>query len=434
MLQHSVNYAYKMKKNTILLFLFLFVFSASGQDSGLKNYNNIYTDNIKSVKFHLNGVFLSNPVVDLQSSAQFILSFDDMSEDVTDYIYTIVHCNQDWTPSDLDEIDYLEGFNGEQIDEYDFSFNTLTDYTHYELLIPNDDVRWLVSGNYIIHVFTDDEDQTPVITRRFMVTESLFRIDANLVAPSKVSKYRTHQELDFIVNFKGINIENTRREISATVLQNGRWDNAITGLKPQFTKGEDMLFDFQDKIIFPAGKEFRYLDIRTFRYSREGIADIIRMDTYFDVVAQKEKSRANLNFQAYNDINGNFIIEHLEENNPDLKGDYAKVLFAAGIDQALFDTDVYVVGEMTDWQLKEEFKMVYNPAVGSYVTQAFLKQGYYNYYYATVPEGEKEMNFEEFEGNWHQTENDYTILVYYRPFGARHDRLAAVRTFSSNGQ
>ena len=423
-----------MKKNALLLSLTILTFSLFSQDTNLKNFDHVYKDNIRSVKLHLNGAFLSIPIVDLRSSAQLVLSFDDMSEDVSDYTYTIVHCNQDWSPSDLEELDYLDGFNGERIREYDFSFNTLTDYTHYDLLLPNEDIRWLVSGNYLVHIFSDDEDQAPIITRRFMVSESLMRIIPDMVSASKVSKYKTHQELDFVVDFKGLEIDNTQREITACVLQNGRWDNAITDLKPLFTRGDNMIFDYQDKIIFPAGKEFRYLDIRTFRYMREGIADIMRMDTYFDVVAQREESRAFQNFQTYNDINGNFVIESLDDNNSDLKGDYAKVLFALGVDRELLDTDVYVVGGLTDWELKKEFKMVYNPAVGSYVAQAFLKQGYYNYYYATVPAGEKIMNFEEFEGNWHQTENTYTILVYYRPFGARYDRLAAVRTIDSNQQ
>lgn len=423
-----------MKKSILLSCFTILAIFVFGQDYQLKNYDNIYTDNIKSVRFHINDALLSIPIIDLRSRAQLSLSFDDINEDVTDYIYYIEHCNQDWKPSDLNEIEFLEGFNGERIRTYDFSFNTLTNYTHYNLLLPNDDVRWLVSGNYLIHIFANVGDQYPVITRRFMVTESLMRIVPNMVAPSQVSKYRTHQEIDFIVDFKGLAIDNPQREITATVLQNGRWDNAITGIKPLYVKGTDMIFDYQDKIVFPAGKEFRFLDIRSLRYMREGIADIIRTTSYFDVVAAQAKSRLNVNFQDYNDINGKFVIEHLEDINPDLKGDYAKVLFAVKSEYELLDTEVYVVGGLTDWQMKKEFKMVYNPAVGSYVAQAFLKQGYYDYYYATLPYGEKVMNFEEFEGNWHQTENEYYILIYYRPFGERYDRLAAVRTINSNDQ
>jgi len=423
-----------MKKSYLLFILSFLSFSLFAQPTQLKNHDYIYKDNIKTVKFHLDGAFLSYPIVDLNSNARLILSFDDINEDVTDYVYSIIHCNQDWTPSELDEMDYLDGFNGERIRDYDFSFNTLFEYTHYDLALPNDNTQWLVSGNYILNIFEDDEDLEPIITRRFMVSESIMAISPDVVAPSKVSKYRTHQEVDFKVNFRGIDITNPQRDVTAAVLQNGRWDNAVTNLKPIFTKQEEMIFDYQDKVIFPAGKEFRYADIRTFRYVREGVKDIIRDENYYDVVIEQDLSRVNDKFNSYNDLNGNYIIEHLERDRPDLQGDYAKVLFAAGVTQEYFDTDVYVFGRLTDWQLKDEFKMKYNPAVSSYVTQAFLKQGYYDYYYVTIPEGEKEMSFEEFEGNWHQTENNYTILVYYRPFGERYDRLVSVRTFSSNDQ
>ncbi len=421
-----------MKKNILILIFGICFNWIYSQSPGLKDYDHVYKDNIKSVRFHVDNVFLSLPLVDLNSSAPLRLSFDDMNEDVMDYIYFIVHCNQDWKPSQLDEIDYLDGFNGERIETYDFSFNTITDYTHYELLLPNEDVRWLVSGNYLIHIFEDTEERAPVLTRRFMVSESVMRISSQIVPPNRVSKYRTHQELDFNVNFKGIRIDNPQREITASVLQNGRWDNAITGLKPQFTRSEDMIFDYQDKIIFPAGKEFRFLDIRTFRTRREMIADIIRMDTYFDVVVAQDKSRASQHYQSYNDINGEFLIENLERRRPDLEGDYAKVLFALGVNQPLpDDVEVYIVGKMTDWELKEAFKMTYNPAINSYVTQPFLKQGYYDYIYVTTSDDKKTMDLEEFEGNWHQTENNYTILVYYRPFGALYDRLVAVQTINS---
>lgn len=430
-----------MIRQTIFLVFALLQFSACNNklsaapvntDDGLKNYDYIYQENIKSVKFHLDGVFLSYPIIDLNSNGQLVLSFDDMNEDVMDYTYTIVHCDKDWTTSDLDEIDFLDGFNGERVDNYDFSFNTLTEYTHYRILLPNEDIRWLVSGNYLVHIFEDDEDKRPVLTRRFMVTESIMRIIPNFVPPSRANKYRSHQEIDFVVNFKGQSIANPRREVSASILQNGRWDNAVTEVLPMFTRQEDLIYDYQDKIIFPAGKEFRFMDIRSFRYPRQGLADVQRDDQYWDVVAKLQETRAFETFESYNDINGKFIIEHMEQNRPNLEGDYAKVLFPLKVSQQLEGKSIYIVGDMTDWQMKDEFKMVYNPAVGAYVAKPLLKQGFYNYYYVTIDEDGQKYTHDEFEGDWHLTENDYTILIYYRPFGQRYDRIVAARTFNSN--
>jgi Type 9 secretion system plug protein 1st domain len=416
-----------------LILLILNSLSGLAQQKGTKNFDNIYVENIHSVRFQLDGVLLSYPIIDLNSSAQLLLSFDDFNENFTTYFYTLTLCNADWKPAELDELDYLDGYNREIITDYEFSFNTLKNYTHYELKLPNDDIRWLVSGNYLLNVYEEkDEEEVLVITRRFMVVEPILKTTPQMVFPSIVSKFKTHQEIDFTVNHKGVEIDNPRKEISAVVLQNGRWDNAISDLKPVYIKGFDLIFDFQDKVVFPAGKEFRYLDIRTFRYVNEKIVNIYRSGEYYDVMLFKEGPRIYRNFQTYNDINGDFLIDHLEERNPDLEGEYASVFFSLGVSQEYFDSDIYIFGKITDWQLKEEFKMAYNPTVSAYVGRALLKQGFYNYYYVEVPAESTTFSHETIEGNWHETENKYTVLVYYRPFGARHDRLVSAFTISSS--
>ena len=395
------------------------------------NIDDVFVENIRSVRLHLNGDMLSLPIIELNSNLELLLSFDDLNEELTDYLYTITLCNADWSISDLDEMEYIEGYNGSRIQEYQYSYNTLKNYTHYELSLPNDDIQWLVSGNYLLKVYEDIEDQPLVLTRRFMVVEPIMVTLPQMVVPSIVSKYKTHHEIDFTVNHKGIEINNPRKVLSATVLQNGRWDNALTDLKPAYIKGYDLIFDYQDKIIFPAGKEFRYVDLRTFRYLNEKIVDIYRSDEIFDVMMFKEEPRVFKNFQSYKDLNGNYLIELREDKNADLESDYASVFFSLGVSQEYYDSDVYVFGKITDWKLKEEFKLAYNPTVSAYVGRALLKQGFYNYYYVEVPAESTTFSHETIEGNWHETENKYTVLVYYRPFGGRHDRLVSSRTISS---
>ena len=86
---------------------------------------------------------------------------------------------------------------------------------------------------------------------------------------------------------------------------------------------------------------------------------------------------------------------------------------------------------MTDWRLQDKFKLEFDKKIKAYKKSVYLKQGFYNYLFAYVPEGTTEIDFEELEGNTHEAENDYTIIVYYRPFGGRYDQVIAANTFNS---
>ncbi len=117
-----------------------------------------------------------------------------------------------------------------------------------------------------------------------------------------------------------------------------------------------------------------------------------------------------------------------------LQSEYLDVTLQLSSVGEMPDQDVYVFGGLTDWQIKPEFKMTFNPATNAYVAKLNLKQGYYEYLYAALPHGKSELDFEETEGNWHETNNYYTILVYYRPFGGRFDQIIGATSFSSRDQ
>ncbi|HFA48201.1 MAG TPA: DUF5103 domain-containing protein [Bacteroidetes bacterium] len=456
-----------MKK--ILTFLFCIPFLLSyGQDENLRNYDYTYYDNIRSVKFHVDGELISLPILALGWPNALLLSFDDISgEDVRDYVYSVEHCNADWTPSNLTEIEYLDGFSDERIDNYDYSFKAKSIYTHYWVRLPNEDMAFLKSGNYLLKVYDDEDEKKLVITRRFMVADPQVDIVQRMVRPAQVSKNRTHQEIDFKVIHEGFEIRNPRQELTAVVLQNGRWDNAITGIKPFISRLEEQSFDYQDKIVFPAGKEFRSIDLRGVRYPDPRLVSMTEQNGKYEAVIETDIKRGGMaHFERF-DINGNFIIENTDENGRlsirrtdnsqsgqngvsdaerqyqifgrddsqdeihNLQSEYIDALFSLKSSGEMYGEDIYIFGGLTEWQLKPEFKMVYNPAVNAYVAKVKLKQGYYDYIYAALPEGKSEADFEVTEGDWHETENEYTILIYYRPFGGRYDQLIGMKTFTS---
>lgn len=425
-----------MRKNIIGLICLTLLFSLNliGQIEGIEYDDVVYDEAIHSTTFHLTGFPLTQPIIDLESSATFTLTFDDFAEDLRDMYYTIIHCNQDWTPSDLSELEYLDGFDEDQIDRYEFSDNTLKEFTNYRLEIPNDRMSWTKSGNYILAIYLNDDEKEPLLTRRFMVVDPMVRINPTMVRPANVQKAKTHQELDFSVFFEGVKVRDARREITATILQNGRWDNAITQVPPYSDFNDKVIYDYQDRIVFPAGKEFRFLDIRSFRYRNEGVAAIEEYEDIYEITLFPGPVRTFNPYLFFKDINGNFFIENIHEERADynLRSDYGLVLFSLEKNMPFPDADVYLYGKMTDWKIQEKYKLAYSEKLGLYAVDVLLKQGYYNYNYAVVPFGTKEVDLAELEGNFFEAENEYTIFIYHRPFGGRYDQLVGAVTIQSN--
>ncbi|MFN0174489.1 MAG: DUF5103 domain-containing protein [Saprospiraceae bacterium] len=397
--------------------------------------NQILDPDICTVQLYLSGSPLSQPIVNLKTSPNvLVLEFDHLGDQLKDYKYTLTHCNSDWQPSELDENEYLDGFTEDRITSVENSFNTLAQYTHYTLGLPNRNIRWVRSGNYLLNVFDTEEEDRLVLVRRFMVVEPLWRIDSEFVRTAQVEKLDTHHEIDFTVVPKSVRISMPQNDVKAFVLQNGRWDNALGPLKPYITRGDNLVFDYQDQIVFPAGKEFRFFDIRSFDYRGEYVKNIVDKPTYFEVTLKPDESRFDRPVLFRPDADGRFVIDNQNANQTLLQCDYATVLFSIKQNLPLEDADVYVFGELTDWQLKPEFKMQYDETAQVYWCDTWLKQGLYNYQYLVVDRNTGKRDLDGFEGNWYATTNQYTILVYFRPFGARYDRLMGAVTVNSSRQ
>ena len=439
-------------KYTLLLFIAFVSFStANGQDEadeGILFEDHVYLNNIRSITWHRSDSVFAYPIIQLNSFATMVLGFDDLDAEIKTFTYSVQHCDKDWNPTDIMELEYIEGFENERINEANFSLGTLTPYAHYELNIPNEEYKLKLSGNYLLKVYDDEDDRKLALTRRFMVVEPKMGIKPKFVSPFDVTKSRTHHEIDFEVTHKKIKIQNPLSSVSVTVLQNGRWDNAIKNLAPRIHKTERLIYDFSDAIIFESGNEFRQLDMRTYRLLTEDMSNLEEYDDgYFVEVKQDEKRRFK-NFHTRIDVNGQFVIENLDDSqfrsdrlingfynyahsDHNMRGDYAIVRFRLKATQDFENEDVYIIGKMTDWKLNEEFKMKYDSDNFEYVADCILKQGYYNYIYTVAPKGKKTHTHLETEGNFYEADNDYTILVYYRPFGSQYDHLVAARTINS---
>lgn len=424
-----------MKINLInylgLLFSALFFSSSSVLAHIPINSDTIYQKDIASLRLISENAPLGIAIIELNSGSSLSLQFDDLRSGNRRFRYEIFHADKNWNKDDLNEMDYIQGFNKSQIKNFAYSTNRNIDYTHYSLRIPNADWKPKISGNYIMHVYEDlGKDQREYIfTRRFMIYEKKVTIQPLLVRPTDLSRYRTHHEIDVNVNIKDFPIYNSRTEITLAVMQNGRWSTLIGDLKQNRDKVDHIVFDYLDKISYPAGKEFRYFDIRSLRFRSRFVKKITENMDETIVTLTPDKVRDQFNYVTDPDADGNYLIHNNDRPDGHISSEYVWVDFTLQSPE-FTENKVYLFGAFTDWQCKEDFLMKYDLASSSYLGSAFLKQGYYNYTFA-VMDKQGNYNLSIVDGDWYETVNEYQFMVYYRPFGTRYDQLISYRTMKS---
>ncbi|MFM7177732.1 MAG: DUF5103 domain-containing protein [Bacteroidota bacterium] len=386
----------------------------------------VYVENIKSVVFEQAGLRLSEPILQIGSDEMLLLKFDDLDADNKYYSYTLIHCNADWTPSNLLQSDYLQGFTEDRITDYKSSFNTIQSFTHYQLLIPGREVRPILSGNYLVKVYPEGEPDKPVITRRMMVVEPRTVIDAHVHQATTVQDRDSKQEVDFTISYQGLQVSNPFDDIKVVVKQNGRWDNAVTDLKPLFLKDNLLDYSYDGENSFNGGNEFRTFDTRTLRILTQNVKEILKGNDGFTIVLMPAESRSFKRYSVENDINGRFLIRNQDGRDDDLEGEYLRVKFTLKHD-ILTDGNYYVFGSLSDWRCGPANKMNYNYDEGSYEALLYLKQGYYDYVFGFLKDGAQFCDETIAEGSHYETVNEYTILVYHRATGTRADKLVGVK-------
>ena len=390
--------------------------------------NETFNRQIKTVLCHNTIDELSLPIINLNSAEQLLISFDDLDTDIKDYYFTIIHCKSDWTASDLMQSEYIDGFTDEPITNYEFSFNTLQKYSHYSFNFPTEELKPLLSGNYVFKIY--EQGGETIAFKRFMVLETMLTIKAEVRRATLVDDRKTKHEIDFIIKHPDITIADPFSDIKVTIKQNNRGDNAITDLKPLFVKNNELIYDYQEDNTFWGNNEFRHFDIKSLRYQSERIKEIIFDSTYHHVYLFNDRKRPFDRYSIEPDINGKFLIKSQEGWKSSIEADYAFVHFTLPVDHISYG-ELYVIGEFTNWQLEAANKLKYNAEKMQYEASIYLKQGYYNYHYALKDTTTNRVDVSFIEGTHYQTRNDYYIYVYYRAVGDRYDRFVGFLKTSS---
>ncbi len=416
----------------LLSILFSLLLLVQSYSQIVQNTDEIYDDNIQTVLLHPLGDQLLPPVIRLNSTDKLRLSFDDFSPESYQFKYTFVHCDEKWNTSNLDPMDYMDGFFEGDITQYEFSLNAIPPYIHYNLVFPNSDIRIKLSGNYILKVYLDSpDDENVIFTRRFYVIEPLVRIEANIpYYPKNLEFVRKKQQIDFKLFTPDLFSAEPLQRISVTIQQNGRWDNIKQGIKPTSTMLDQLNFDYRDGIVFEGGNQFRNFDMKSYYYQSMYIKQIINGPEGYEVILHTDGNRAKKPYSVIEDINGRKLIKARTGQDTNIEGEYAEVEFWLK-QPRLKDADIYILGALNDWQLDSKSIMRWDSRYNMYKGKMLLKQGYYNYLYVVVPRGEERGSVSVIEGDHWETKNNYSFFVYYRARVPEYDRLVGYALFNT---
>jgi hypothetical protein len=256
-------------------------------------------------------------------------------------------------------------------------------------------------------------------------------IQATVSHAGTAEDFETRQEVDFSINTQGYRIDSPYQDVKVVILQNWRWDIALTTLKPFMVRNDVLDYSYDNGLnLFDGMNEFRRFDLKSLRTVSERVREVGFNDTVYLVRLWDSERRTFKAYATDDDIDGKFLLKTDDEESVSTEGEYAIVRFFLPYEAPVVEGNLYVAGGFNCWQYLPENKMQYNFRRKGYEANILFKQGYYNFLYVLLPNNSNKGDATYVEGNHSHTRNTYTILVYHRQRGEIYDELIGVANFT----
>ncbi|BFM43688.1 DUF5103 domain-containing protein [Flavobacterium sp. CFS9] len=407
-----------MPKKIVRNLLIFFIFASAAAQEVQTEVNPPY--NIKTVSFVQNGANVV-PIFELGEAFQF--QFDDLFGNEANYYFDVIHCDYNWRPTDIPKTDYISGFDNQRITDYSNSFNTLQIYSHYRLPFPNQFTSQLrLSGNYMLRIL--NEDKEVVLSRKFILFENRCTVATQVKRSRDLSNIEHKQNLDFNISSNDIVFQTPLQNVKVLLFQNGNFNTSIKNIVPQYTLGNQLVYKYDKETQFWGGNEFLYFENKDIRAASTNVAKVGTSGDIYNSYLFTNLARANQIYSNNQDVNGNFVVKNINASNNEIEADYAWVYFSLSAPTfRSSNKDIYISGMFNNYSLAPEYKMDYNSEKGIFEKAIVIKQGFTAFQY-TVADKKGVIDYENaIDGNFYQTENEYTILVYYRESTDRYQRV-----------
>lgn len=375
--------------------------------------------------------FMAPPVVRLGTADRLEINFDIIGESHRYLRWRALHCNADWTPSRLMESEYLDGFNESEITDYAYSSNTYVHYVNYRFDFPSSDMRILCGGNYLLQVYPEEAPDAPLLQMRVFVSEN--RVAAGgIVTPRTDRGFNTEwQQLELEIDGSGGEVRNPYQDIMVAVVQNNRPESTRLLSHPSRVDGGKIIFSHEPRLIFKAGNEYRRFETVRTDYPGMHVDSVKFGGSNWHAWLTHDAMRGDGSHSYDRTQHGRFKVAEYNSTDSDLGADYVTVHFTLAA-PGLAGKEIYVDGDFTNHRFDGFNRMTYDPSTGMHTAEIPLKQGSYNYRYVVAPQRGEEPDGTPVEGDYHETENEYLVLVYQREPGSRGDRLVGFVQLMAN--
>lgn len=414
-----------MKKwNRSVLMLCVAFMAVAAMAQQVDTRTRIYDNNVRSLKVCLSNNMYIPPVLMMNGNDHLVVNFDYLDYDYHYLRYSVTHCNADWQPSQLVESEYVTGFNNVDIEDYEPSQATYVHYYNYQFTLPNEEMSFLVSGNYLLTVYEQSNSDDVLFQARFSVCEGKVGVAPQVTSRTDIESNNRYQQVSFDVRYKPNQIRDPYSEFICVVSQNSREDNAVTVSRPLMVGVDYVTFDHNRDLIFPAGNEFRRFETVSAHNINMGVQAIRYYEPMNHAILMTDEPRSGMQYLYDKTQYGRFTIRNAETRGQSaVEADYMITHFSLDTGGKLNGGNVWLCGEFLQGYPASQAMMKYDAGSGLYTADLLLKQGAYNYMYLWVPDGTTVGQTSRIEGDHYETINEYLVKVYDRPMGERYDHF-----------
>ncbi|MBO6793769.1 MAG: DUF5103 domain-containing protein [Balneolaceae bacterium] len=377
---------------------------------------------IKGVQFYRKNYPGSPPIIRLGTSDKLELKFDELSSLSGRYRINITHHNKDWSRSSLADVWVFDNSS-----ETDFGGGTLNsserpNFYSYSFSFPNRELQFLVSGNYLLHIY-DYQSGIELFSLPFFVTENKGDLQPDVETIFNAGPYgAAMHELSGKFLYPEF-VEFPQFDLSYTLVQNRYWGSNVFPNETSFTGGDFTTFRTTRNQLFAGYKEFYNLDLRSLSTQNAQIYGIDRAEIPQKVILRTDYFNFSSDLRTITETGFGRPLQSQDAA-------YVEVIFRYETQGAISrNSEIFLLGDFNQWKVSEDFKLDYNSESGFLETSALIKQGIYNYRYVVFEDGQIKplRNLETLN----QKPQEYAAFVYYQDPQQQYHRLLSTRIFYS---